>query len=224
MALSGDDFIGSCMEGDLSAVRAAIDAGVDPDVYYSDGNTTCMIQAAAGGNLEIIRALIEAGADPDLKRTSDAYTALMSAALQGSAPVVRALIEGGADLDIENNFEQDAVAVARLRGHDALADEIVESKKTSANTGSAAATNQRHVTAATFGDEWPLTIQEGELDCPRPNEVVIRSGDHVFALNGTARSNPDYEDLGRIWRDNPRLPGTKIPPSELIRRGLALCN
>ena len=224
VALSGDDFIRSCMAGDLSAVRAALDAGVDPDVYYSDGNTTCMIQAAAGGNLEIIRALIEAGADPDLKRTSDGYAALMTAALQGNAPVVRALIEGGADLDIANNFDQDAAAVARLRGHDTLADEIVEGRTTSTSPAPAETTDRRRVTAAVLGDDWPLTIQEGELDCPRPDEVVIWSGGRVYALNGRARSNPEYEDLERIWRDNPRSPGTKIPPSELIRRGLVLCN
>ncbi len=131
VAPSADDFVESCMAGNVSAVRAGLDAGVDPNVYYSDGNTNCMIQAAAGGNVEIIRALLEREADPDLKRASDGYTALMNAALQGNAGVAPALLEGGADPSIENNFGQDAAAVARLRNHNALAEEIASADESS---------------------------------------------------------------------------------------------
>lgn len=223
VAPSADDFMGSCMAGNLSAVQRALDAGIDPDVYYSDGNTTCMIQAAAGGNAEIVRALLEAGANPDLKRASDGYTALINAALQGRTGVVRVLIEGGADPTIENSFGQDAAAVARLRDHYALADEIASADGPSAAPEPTGSSDGRRVTAAMFGDDWPLTISEGELDCPRGNEVVIRSGGRVYALNGKARSNPEYEDLRSVWRDNPSLPGTKVPPSALIDRGLRLC-
>ena len=121
---TGDNLVEQCMAGNVSLVRDLLKAGVDPNSRYSDGSTTCLIQAAAGRNPDVIAALLEAGADPDLQRPSDGYTALMNAALQGRGEVARMLLDAGADTGIKNKYNQTAQDIAQMKGFDNIATAI----------------------------------------------------------------------------------------------------
>ena len=56
--------------GDEPALRAALDAGLDPNLANQNGWTLLMLTAVEG-NLPIARLLIEKGADPNLRNNKD---------------------------------------------------------------------------------------------------------------------------------------------------------
>jgi len=45
----------------------------------------------------------------------------------------------------------------------------------------------------------------------------------VYALNGNASDSKKYRGLFKIWKENPEIPGTRIPVGDIISRGLKLC-
>ncbi|WP_417589220.1 DUF2511 domain-containing protein [Pararhodobacter oceanensis] len=78
------------------------------------------------------------------------------------------------------------------------------------------------ISAETFGDQWPLTVDSGRIDCIAPNAAVFIHNGTTYQLNGMAQSR-GYALINPIWRDNPDIPGTKISISPLLRAALALC-
>jgi ankyrin repeat protein len=103
--LANSDLMSAIEERNLSDVRAALDAGADPNRKVEGGLPLNV--AVLFGNLEIITLLLDNGADPDLKNGSG-ETALMQAAKGGlSQPVevyagiIRLLLERGADPNIK---------------------------------------------------------------------------------------------------------------------------
>lgn len=78
------------------------------------------------------------------------------------------------------------------------------------------------VTRKQYGDEWPFTVEEGVIDCPKPSAAVFRHGGKVYALNGIAMSL-GYEELEPIWKDNPKIPGYKISIGSMIQLALKQC-
>lgn len=91
----------------------------------------------------------------------------------------------------------------------------------------------RHVTRAEFGDDWPLTVDAGELTLRSKNRVLFIVGGRVYALNGTAKAErhffldqPRYAPIDEIWADAPNPPGLDLRLKKnmgpLIQAGLAL--
>jgi hypothetical protein len=80
-------------DGDLAAVTAALDAGLDPDVR-DEGNGTPLMVAK---DPRVARRLILAGADVNA-RSLDAWTPLIVAARACNLEVVRLLLQSGADV------------------------------------------------------------------------------------------------------------------------------
>lgn len=81
-----------------------------------------------------------------------------------------------------------------------------------------------------YGERWPYTIPNGQILCREryagdflKKDVTITHDGNTYALNGSARGNSEYLPLERIWRDNPKSPGSKIDEKEIIQRGLDLC-
>lgn len=89
------------------------------------------------------------------------------------------------------------------------------------------------VNADDFGADWPLTVSKGTLRCAFPNPasrelnaLLIETGGKTYTLNGTAKNyaaKNGWEDVRAIWRNNPSIPGTKVPITPLIEQASALC-
>ena len=93
--------------------------------------------------------------------------------------------------------------------------------------------NQVEIGRAQLGGAWPLTVDSGVLRCEplvvgdRVNPLVtFESGGRIYAINGTASSwasRKGWQRVNDIWRDDPTVPGAKLPVSSLIAKGLELC-
>src|SRR3712207_2618332 len=80
------------------------------------------------------------------------------------------------------------------------------------------------VTADEFGSDWPLTVDEGHLNCEGAGAVTFTDPDgNTYAVNGTAQGATDYAEIDEIWADssNDFAPKKNIGP--LIDRGLEIC-
>jgi hypothetical protein len=76
------------------------------------------------------------------------------------------------------------------------------------------------------GDDWPLTISVGEVQCDRDAVIFIGEDSATYAVNGTALGRADKEgwrDIEEIWADDPENPGLKIYLGPVIDAGLELC-
>lgn len=82
------------------------------------------------------------------------------------------------------------------------------------------------VTRQEYGDDWPFTVERGELWCISPGRnVVFVANDVVYAVNDQARAAKRWVDIeGRIWRENTKIPGARVSVSNLIQRGLTFCD
>lgn len=82
-----------------------------------------------------------------------------------------------------------------------------------------------------IGYDWPLDVDEGTVRCEN-----VEAGDRVlqaatfttdngavYALNGTAKSHVDAQDLEMIWSDDPDVDGLKVSVEDLLDRTLELC-
>ena len=86
--------------------------------------------------------------------------------------------------------------------------------------GADLAANERQVSRADFGNDWPLTVESGVLACEGAGAVTFTTGGTTYAVNGLAQRT--YPEIDAIWADAPGPPPKKnIGP--LIDRGLALC-
>lgn len=98
-------------------------------------------------------------------------------------------------------------------------------KPTAAPAPTAAPTDRRTVRKADYGDAWPFTVESGIVRCVAPrNEVVFSSGGKAYAVNGTAKANDLYADIGSIWKDDPTIAGAKISIGPILDLGLSLCS
>ncbi len=84
------------------------------------------------------------------------------------------------------------------------------------------------VTQSEYGDRWPFTVPEGTIDCVSRADVVLKVGEDVYAINGTARGKAKaggpYKDLAEIWRNQPAGAEGKIAmPDDLVQKGLKIC-
>ena len=88
--------------------------------------------------------------------------------------------------------------------------------------------NPAVVTADTWTDgTWPLTVDGGVLACVGDAAFITTDDGRMWPLNGMARqvhanfgAEPATEP---IWRENPRIPGTRVNIGPLIARARALC-
>ncbi len=83
------------------------------------------------------------------------------------------------------------------------------------------------VSRAEYGERWPLTIAEAELDCVQPAAVILRSGPDIYALNGTAEATRKYKPIEPLLLPNPKPDqaklGRRASLEPLVDAGLRLC-
>lgn len=92
-----DQIVYAAENGHVEKVKELLDAGIDPNVQDSSGNTPLAI-ATDYGRIEIVRVLLEAGADPNLQDRSG-HTPIIYTGRFGQIEIAELLIDYGADLN-----------------------------------------------------------------------------------------------------------------------------
>lgn len=80
----------------------------------------------------------------------------------------------------------------------------------------------QNVSAAQFGNDWPLTVPSGTIRC-EPGRAVVFDANKRYAVNGTAKDRRLGAEIEEIWAPNPGIPGARKDISPLLNRGLSLC-
>lgn len=96
--------------GDVQALAAQLDKGVDPDT--KNGRWTALMIAAWRGDREAVRLLLDRHASVDLEDDSHYMTPLMYAAVRGHSDVGRQILESCADVNHANQLGQTALLTA----------------------------------------------------------------------------------------------------------------
>ena len=119
--------------GNVPAVRACLESGVDVNKVLTEDNRTALHIAALLGHAAVVKALIEAGADvnkPASPHTVNAsgqrtgvlhnVTPVYSAAREGHTHVVMELIKAGADVNQATSDGLTPLYVAAQNGHEGI--------------------------------------------------------------------------------------------------------
>lgn len=80
----------------------------------------------------------------------------------------------------------------------------------------------RVIFSSDFGDEWPLTVSSGTIECEVPSVVTFTTDNRKYALNETALSR-GFADIDPIWKADPSELVPKMNIGVLISYGLDLC-
>jgi ankyrin repeat protein len=124
-----DALVAAAKQGDVSQIRAQLQAGADVNAR-DGGGRTALLHAVRGGQLAAVRALIEAGAGLD-ERDQDGWTALREAARRKEAMPALDLVAGGADVNIADKEGWTALMFAAREGTLAAARALIRSPKQS---------------------------------------------------------------------------------------------
>ena len=150
-AAASERLLQAAEQGDLDAVRDALQSGAEVDARDREG-TTPLGNAAVEGYLEIARLLLEHGASPDAQNV-DGITPLMRAAGMGHAKVVELLLEKGAKPHLKNKEGLSALDMARVLGRTAIVSLL---EQASASAGTARTTADVRPDEASSGSGAPL--------------------------------------------------------------------
>ena len=126
--------------GNVPAVRACLESGVDVNKVLTADNSTALYVAAQLGHATVVKALIEGGAD--VNKPASAYTdkdasgkisglihnvtSVHLAAQEGHTHVVMELIKAGADLNQANSNDATPLYIAAQNGHEAIAALLIQ--------------------------------------------------------------------------------------------------
>ena len=100
-------------DGDLSAIRKALDDGVDLEALDSQFGINPLGWAALNGQTAAAKLLIDMGADVN-GRHRDSSTSLHGASFLGHIETVKLLLEKGADINIRKNDGMTPMDVAQI--------------------------------------------------------------------------------------------------------------
>jgi|TARA_B110000495_G_C22956514_1_gene560444 ankyrin repeat protein len=106
----------SALNGNVEAIRLALESGIDPNITDTDNRTPLML-AAFNAHIEIAERLLEAGARVDM-RDSTNRTALMFACTGPDVGLVSLLLRRGADINgIDSHESWTPLMFAAAEGH-----------------------------------------------------------------------------------------------------------
>jgi Ankyrin repeats (3 copies) len=88
-------YLDAVRKGDVAAVKAVLDQGVEVDAKFRYDRTALSF-AADRGNVEIVKMLLERGADVNAKDTFYNATAMTWGLMRGNVEIVRLLLDKGA--------------------------------------------------------------------------------------------------------------------------------
>jgi hypothetical protein len=111
-----DQLFEAVRKGDVAAVTALLDKGVDVNTKFRYG-TTALFKAAERGNTEVVKLLLARGVDTKVKDTFYGTTAMSWALDNKHIDVVRAILEkdpGGVDDVLMTGAREGEVALVRV--------------------------------------------------------------------------------------------------------------
>lgn len=158
-------------EGRLDQVRAALDAGVDPDARPMARASTALAEAVRRGDVAMVRLLLQRGARPD-RAAIDGVRALSLAIVSGHDVLLERLLAAGASLN-----ERDAT------GHTPLTLAAAYDRRAAMRTLHAA--GARIDLAGRFG---PPIVVCAEQGLPGACAQLLRLGADVNATDAGGRS------------------------------------
>jgi ankyrin repeat protein len=124
--------------GNVPAVRACLESGVDVNEVVTQCRRTALHVAAQLGHAALVKALIEAGADVNKIASSDAVdssgkrsvihnvTPVCFAAEKGHTPCVMELITAGADVNLAREDGCTPLYMAAQLGHEACVTSLIQ--------------------------------------------------------------------------------------------------
>ena len=124
--------------GNVPAVRACLESGVDVNKVLNGDKMTALHVAAWNGHAALVKALIEAGADVNKIASSDAVdssgkrsvihnvTPVCFAAEKGHTPCVMELITAGADVNLASEDGCTPLHMAAQLGHEACVTSLIQ--------------------------------------------------------------------------------------------------
>jgi len=120
--------------GNVPAVRACLESGVDVNEVVTQCRRTALHVAAQLGHAAVVKALIEAGADvnksasPGIEGGNPFHnvTPVFLAAETGHTPCVMELIKAGADLNLARNDGCTPLYMAALKGHEGCVISLIQ--------------------------------------------------------------------------------------------------
>lgn len=139
-----EELLLAARKGNLGAVRALLDKGVDINAKSPYGATPLYF-AASNGHAEVVKLLLERGANVNAKDSFYETTALNSATSKGRAQVVKLLLENGAE------GKEQALVMAAFFGHTEVVKVVLEKggfKPETLSDALGAATKNNHAAAA----------------------------------------------------------------------------
>lgn len=111
----------ACYEGQLSAVKNLLKAGVDVNVKY--GIIYPVTVACIKGHHDIVDELVKSGTDVNLKDGD--HTLLSTACLRGHLKVVNVLLKAKADANLSDEYQTPLIA-ACTKEHVSIVNELIE--------------------------------------------------------------------------------------------------
>ena len=108
--------------GQPAAVKTLIAAGADVNAHAKNGLKVAAVHAAvAGRNMEAIEAVIAAGADVNAQQQAG-FRPFHEAGANGNQALAELLLAHGGDPALTNDNGQNAIDLARSKGHTEFAD------------------------------------------------------------------------------------------------------
>ncbi|GMF50752.1 unnamed protein product [Phytophthora fragariaefolia] len=174
--------------GEISLVRALVNAGVPVDAVHHDA--TALMAAARAGQLEVVQFLARHRADVEWRRP-DGATALYLACKGGHADVVAYLLHRKASADVAVAFGKSALHVAVQGGHAEIVAELLRHWASTQRRDGAGKKAREYVAA----DCQEIAEMIDEFDCKTALLVATASGDLETVQNLIARGD-DLETCG----------------------------
>eukprot|EP00803_Ostreobium_quekettii_P001304 evm.model.scf_556.1 EVM.evm.TU.scf_556.1 scf_556:5013-7961(-) len=152
--------------GDVHALKQALDDGADPQCTHEPDGHTALTIAALNGHLRVVKELINHNVDLNDVGKSCGITALLGASFEGNLEVVEALIEAKADVNkAEDTTGATALFAAAQEGYLDIVKALVKA---------GAAVDK----ARTLDDATPL-FAASALDRPAVVRVLVEAGADV---------------------------------------------
>jgi len=126
---SGDGFtpLGlAAFTGRLEIAEFLLAQGAEVNFASQDDNQfTALTGAVANGSAAVVKLLLMHGADPNHLYEGGRFSPLLEAVAGGKVGIVELLIRHGADVNLKGTDGKSPLGLARLKGHTAVADALV---------------------------------------------------------------------------------------------------